>query len=128
MASDSNDDLIISRLAGNERLDITKEALDRLLYELRTSSGHSAIKTLRLGGSAWSTDAAQSFSTDLERMNNIRVVDLSDTIVGRDEDEAALVLETLTKPFASNPSIPVEEVNLSFNPLGLKGNVILCSF
>jgi Ran GTPase-activating protein 1 len=87
--------------------------------ELLASVTHITDPTvLRLSNKSFSIEAAQAIAERLATFARLSVVDISDIIAGRHEDEALLVLQTLCTAMAGRDLL---EVNVSDNAFGLKG-------
>lgn len=73
---------------------------------------------LRLSNKSFSAEAAALIAEKLATFKSLSVVDISDIIAGRHEDEALLVLKTLCSAMAGENPL---EVNVSDNAFGMKG-------
>lgn len=90
----------------------------RAVELLSTVSHISNPSILRLSNKSFSIDAAKCIADTIASFDGLTHVDISDIIAGRPEEEALLVLKTLTTAMADRKLI---EVNVSDNAFGLKG-------
>lgn len=76
--------------------------------------------SIRLSNKSITASAATVLAKELSRMKNVNVVDISDIIAGRPEDEALQTLEIISESLSSCTDQLVE-LNVSDNALGVKG-------
>lgn len=105
-------------LAGGREVVSTERAIE-LITEANIDD-YTAVNTIRLSNKSITEGAAEVFAKVLVQCINVTVVDISDCIAGRPEDEALRSLSSICDslaPFSHN----LIEVNVSDNALGVKG-------
>ena len=116
-----SDALVTFELPGPREMVTTAERAEELAKPLQDALEHKQVNKyskIRLGGKSFNVVAAKVFASKLEKLQGIRVADLSDIIAGQHEDTAQEVLLHLCTSLKEHP---LEEINLSDNALGLRG-------
>lgn len=111
------------RFGGEKRELITKEKAEKLLEEFKKEKKEwKESKSIQIGGQSYNVQSAMLVAEDLlSQLTKLEIIDLSDIIAGRPEEEALQILTIFSN---SLKGIKFLEINLSDNALGLKGNRI----
>lgn len=102
---------------GNREL-ISGPRAKELFADCAGKANKRNIKYVRLSGKSFGKDAALVAADELQKLNDVTCVDLSDVIAGRDEAEALEVLSTM---ITSLTGLSIHSLDLSENALGEKG-------
>ena len=100
-------------LSGGRELVDGEKAL-KLVDEVNESDP----QVIRLSNKSFDVKAAEVIADKLKKFTNVSIVDISDIIAGRPEDEALKVLEIIC---SSMSEYNIKELNVSDNALGSKG-------
>ncbi|RQM27461.1 hypothetical protein B5M09_001291 [Aphanomyces astaci] len=102
------------------RFDPVREVVDaaRAKELLAPFQGRSTFHTISLRGKSYTQAGAAVVADFLRTLRGIKVADLADIIAGRPEDEALVVLTTISKALVGHV---LDEIDLSDNALGEKG-------
>lgn len=105
--------------------EVVNEERAKELIAIANITDHDAITKVVLSNKSITEKAAEVFSSELKKFKNVTVVDISDIIAGRPEDEALNTLKWICEEGLSHCQQNIIEVNVSDNALGVKGiNVI----
>jgi Ran GTPase-activating protein 1 len=110
-----------------ERELVTKERAVEIIKPLLDEEKRKDITEIRLSGKSFGIESANVLAEKLQQSEwkALKVLDLSDIIAGRPEDEALQVLTIITSCFKAKKDI--KKIVLSDNALGRKGKLLLCA-
>ncbi|RHY33397.1 hypothetical protein DYB32_001645 [Aphanomyces invadans] len=115
---EAEDDKVDELADALSRVALGKLLLEHLLELLAPFQGRTTFHTISLRGKSYTHAGAAVIADYLRHIRGIKVADLADIIAGRPEDEALVVLTTISKSLVGHV---LDEIDLSDNALGEKG-------
>lgn len=111
-----------AQAGGDKRELLSGDRAAALLQPLTADAARAEkVHTLSLQGKSFGSDSAPHVATALQSTHALRHADFSDSIAGRNTDEALDTLQLLCDGIAANNRIQLSHLDLSNNALGVRG-------